>query len=93
MSRKHIEMIEKLYKHPVPVNLDWKRLSASLTHFGAEIEVSHRNRALIRLAGQECSISLPHKGHELTTKDEIVRLRRFLEQVGLKPETAAFFKV
>lgn len=85
MSHKHKAIIEKIFAHPIATNLDWKKLASTLEHLGAEIDVSNANRAHIVLNGQELTLGLPHHGHELANKDEVTKLRHFLEEVGVTP--------
>ena len=47
MSHKHDAMIEKIFAHPIAANIDWKKLSSALEHFGATIDTSHHGRAKI----------------------------------------------
>ena len=79
-------IIEKVFAHPIATNIDWKKLSHTLEHFGAEIEVSNSNKAKIHLKDKELVMGLPHHGHELADKSEITKLRHFLEEVELTPD-------
>ncbi|WP_024850675.1 hypothetical protein [Hydrogenovibrio kuenenii] len=84
MGHKHQAMVDKVFAHPMAMNLDWKKLSSALTHFGAEITVSESNHAKIIVNGSEFNLSLPHHGHELNNRDDIARLKHFLEENGIK---------
>lgn len=84
MSHRHKVKLEKLFEHPVSVNIDVKRLLSALEHYGAEVEITKHNKAKISINGEEFSLSMSH-GHDLT-KDSIVNLRNFLERVGLTPD-------
>lgn len=84
MAHKHQAMIDKVFAHPMAMNLDWKKLSSALTHFGAEIVVSEANHAKILMKEKELVLSLPHHGHELNNRDDIVKLKHFLEECGIK---------
>lgn len=86
MSHKHKVIIEKVFAHPIATNIDWKKLSHTLEHFGAEIEVSSSNKAKIHFKDKELVMGLPHHGHELADKAEITKLRHFLEEVELTPD-------
>lgn len=86
MSHKHKVIIEKVFAHPIATNIDWKKLSHTLEHFGATIEVSNSNKAKIHLKDQELVLGLPHHGHELADKSEITKLRHFLESVEMTPD-------
>lgn len=87
MSHKHKVIIEKVFAHPIATNIDWKKLSHTLEHFGANIEVSNSNKAKIHLKGEELVLGLPHHGHELADKSEITKLKHFLETVDLTPKS------
>ena len=86
MSHKHKVIIEKVFAHPIATNIDWKKLTHTLEHFGADIEVSGSNKAKIHLNGEEIVMGLPHHGHELADKSEITKLKHFLENAGLTPD-------
>jgi len=86
MSHKHKTIISKVFFHPIATNIDWKKLSNTLTHFGADIELSNTNKAKIHLNGQEIILGLPHHGHELADKSEVTRLKHFLEAAELTPD-------
>ena len=85
MSHKHQVTLAKVFAHPIATNLDWKKLSSTLKHYGAEINLSNTNRAHIHLKGKELVIGMPHQGHELSNKTDITKLRHFLEAVGITP--------
>ena len=85
MSHKHKVTLEKLFSHPIASSLDWKKLSIALKHYGAEIKLSNSNKAHIHLKGKESIISLPHHGHEITNKSDVIKLRHFLEEVEITP--------
>ena len=87
MSHKHKVIIEKIFAHPIATNIDWKKLKHTLEHFGAQIDVSGANRAHIKIRDKELTLGLPHHGHELADRSEVNRLRHFLEEVELTPQT------
>ena len=78
---KHKEKIQKLYEHPLSGNIDTVKLVHALEHYGAKVDMTKKHRALIHLNGKEHSLALGH-GNDLS-KDSIVKLRHFLEEVGL----------
>lgn len=82
---KHKEKIKKLFDHPISGNIDSKKLIHALEHYGAEIDVTKQGRALIHIKDKVHSLSLSHR-NELS-KDSIVGLRHFLEEVDLTPNT------
>ena len=84
MSQKHKAKIEKLFEHPISGNLDVHRLISALEHYGAKIDMTKQNKAKIFFDNDEFILSLSHR-NELS-KDSIVKLRHFLEKVGLTPD-------
>jgi hypothetical protein len=86
MSHKHISIIEKAFSHPIATNIDWGKLSKALESFGAIITIAHNNRAHIIYKGEELILDLPHHGHELADKSEVMKLRHYLELVELTPQ-------
>jgi len=81
---KHKEKLKKLFEHPLSGNIETTKLIHALEHYGAIVDISKQGRALIHLNGREHSLVLSH-GNELS-KDSIVKLRHFLEEVDLTPD-------
>jgi len=81
---KHKEKIAKIFEHPISGNIDSTKLIHALEHYGAEVDMTKTHRALIHLNGKEHSLTLSHR-NELS-KDAIVSLRHFLEEVQLTPD-------
>lgn len=81
---KHKEKIAKIFEHPLSGNIDSKKLISALEHFGAEVDMTKEHRAMIHYNAREHSLTLSHR-NELS-KDAIVKLRHFLEEVGLTPD-------
>ena len=81
---KHKEKLKKLFEHPISGNIDSKKLIHALEHYGAEVDMSKQGRALIHLESKSHSLSLSHR-NELS-KDSVVGLRHFLEEVRLTPD-------
>ena len=81
---KHNEKLKKLFEHPISGNIDTTKLLHALEHYGAEVDMSKQHRVLIRLNEKTHSLVLSHR-NELS-KDSIVKLRHFLEDVGLTPD-------
>lgn len=85
MSHKHKAKIEKLFEHPVSGNIDVKRLLSALEHYGAKIEITKHNKAKIFFNNSELILALSHRND--LSKDSIVKLRHYLEKVGLTPDS------
>lgn len=87
MSQKHKAVIAKIFAHPMSSNIDWKHLKSALEHEGVTIEMSNNNRAKLYKNDQEVSIHLPHQGHVIDNKADLVSLKHFLESVELTPDS------
>ena len=81
---KHKTKISKIFEHPMSGNVDTKKLIHALEHYGAEVDMNKQHRAIIHIGGKEHSMTLSHR-NELS-KDAIVKLRHYLEEVGLTPD-------
>jgi len=81
---KHKEKIGKLFAHPISGNIDAKKVLSALEHYGATVDLNKEHRALIHLNGKEHSLTLSHRPE--LSKDAIVKLRHYLEEVGVTPD-------
>jgi len=88
MSHKHDAILAKIFAHPIAANIDWKKLTHALEHYGATVDMSHHGRAKIVMNGNELVIHSPHHGHDIENKDDIIALRHFLTELGVTPEPA-----
>lgn len=86
MSQKHIKKVQKIFEHPVVKDLDIHRVIAALEHFGCEVEHAKNGKVKVFYNGNEVVLN-PHPGS--LTKEEIIKLRHFMEQEGLTPEKLA----
>ena len=81
---KHKAKISKIFEHPMSGNIDTTKLIHALEHYGAEVDMNKQHRAILHINGKEHSMTLSHR-NELS-KDAIVKLRHYLEEVGLTPD-------
>ncbi len=87
-ARKHRQTLEAIFAHPVSTNLDWKAVEHLFEHLGYEIEITKNHHAKVKAAdGSEVVIILPHHGSAIQSKDEVVKIRHFLEAQGVTPES------
>ena len=84
MSQKHKVKIEKLFEHPISGNIDVYKMLSALEHYGAKIELTKQHKAKIFLGGEEFVLSLSHRND--MSKDNVTKLRHFLEKVDLVPD-------
>jgi len=87
MSQKHIKKLKKVFEHPVSTNLDTHKLISALEYFGCRVEHTKNNKIKIFYNESEIIIGLHHSGS--LSKDEVLRLRHFLEGAGLTPDKIA----
>ena len=85
MSKHHLKKIQKIFEHPVASNVDTHKLVAALDHFGCSIEHSKTNKIKISFDGRDIVLGFHHSGS--LSKDEVLKLRHFLEEVRLTPDT------
>lgn len=83
MSHKHKVKLEKLFEHPVSGNIDGRKVLSALEHYGAKVEITKHNKAKIFFRDGELIMALAH--HNILTKDTILKLRHFLEDVNFVP--------
>jgi len=86
MNHKHRITLQKIFSHPIDTNIDWKKIESLLSHLGAEMNEGRTGRMKVILNGQESVFSMPHHGHSVQDKNEIMQLRHFLEKAGVSPE-------
>ena len=84
MSHKHKAKIEKIFEHPISTNIDIKKLISALEHYGVDVEITKKHKAKLFYKESEFVLALPHGDH--LSKDEVVRLRHWLEEVELTPK-------
>ena len=81
---KHKSKVQKIFEHPMSGNIDTTKLIHALEHYGAKVDMSKQHRAVIHLNGREHSMTISHRPE--LSRDAIVKLRHFLEEVGLTPD-------
>jgi len=84
MSQKHKEKIKKLFEHPISGNIDVHKMLSALEHYGAKVELTKQHKAKLSIKGEEFALSLSHRNE--MSKDNITKLRHFLESVDLVPD-------
>ena len=87
MSNKHIKKIQKVFAHPVATDLDILQLASALEHFGCVVEHSKNSKLKLSCNSKEIVIIIHHAGS--LSKDEVVKLRHYLEEVGITPDKIA----
>ena len=83
MNHKHRKVLHAIFAHPVSSNLDFKEVMHVLEGLGAEVDNKSGNRVGVKLSGH--SVAFSHAQHSLP-KEEVVQIKHFLEQCGVKPD-------
>lgn len=87
-TKKHLKTLEAIFAHPINTNIDWKAIEHLFEYLGYTVEITKNHHAKIKAEnGQEITVILPHHGHALESKDEITKIRHFLKEMGVTPET------
>jgi hypothetical protein len=83
MNHRHRKVLHALFAHPVSSNLDPKLVHAALEELGAEVAHGGHGQVRVTLNGRSHGF---HDTRHSLSKEEVVALRRFLEDAGVDPE-------
>ena len=78
--------LEKIFSHPIPTNLEWRTVENLLNHLGFEVEHTKKGHVKVKNQKGEEIVLIVHN-HEINNKEEIVKLRHFLEANGISADT------
>lgn len=84
MSTKHERTHEAIFAHPISMNLHWRDVEHLLESLGGVLEPAHGGRVKVHLNGEEHTFHVPHT-KTLSSREEVVQLRHFLERAGAAP--------
>lgn len=84
MRKKHEKTLADIFSTPTKANLVWADIEALLVALGAEVYEGSGSRVRVLLNGVVATFHRPHPEKE-TDKGAVVRVRRFLEDAGVKP--------
>jgi hypothetical protein len=85
MNKKHEQILEEIFKIPIPSNILWKDCEKLLIALGAEISEGEGSRVRILLKGVKAVFHRPHPRKEID-KGALSSLRKFLENAGVEPK-------
>jgi len=83
MQKKHLHTLKLIFTNP-PANISWKDIEALFKNLKAEITEGRGSRIRIALKGRRAVFHRPHP-HKETDKGAVKSVRRFLENIGVKP--------
>ena len=84
MNKKHLRILKLIFTNPPPANISWKDIEALFKNLKAEITEGRGSRVRIALKGRRAVFHKPHP-HKETDKGAVKSVRRFLENIGVKP--------
>ena len=84
MRKNHRQTLAAVLRHPTPSGIRWDDAWALLQACGAEIEERGGSITAVFLNDEFILLHRPHPGNEID-KGAVASLRRFLEQVGIRP--------
>jgi hypothetical protein len=82
MNHRHRKVLHALFAHPISGNIDLKDIASVLRELGAEVEHDNKGRLSVRLNGRSAHFAAAHRS---VPKDEVVRIRKFIESCGIDP--------
>jgi hypothetical protein len=83
LSSHHRDTIEKIFRHPISGNIEWREVVSLLEYVGTATE--ERNGKLKVTLGPETEVLEAPRGKDID-EQMIVDLRRMLRQAGLTPD-------
>ena len=82
MNHHHRKTLHALFAHPLSANVDFKKVVHLLEDLGAEVDNKPGNRVGVMLNGRSAAFTHAHRD---LPKEEVVRVRKFLESCGITP--------
>jgi hypothetical protein len=82
LSNHHRDTLERIFRHPVSGNIDWRQVISLLDAVGTTVE-EHNGNVKVTL-GAETEVLHPPSGKDIDAQ-MVVDLRRMLTQAGLSP--------
>ena len=80
LSRKHTKVLEEIFSHPLPHNLEWAGVLHLIEHLGSAV-VRHDGKYEFQI-GSITSVFIKPVHKDMET-EEVIRLRNFLKQAGV----------
>ena len=84
MNKKHLHTLKLIFINPPSANISWKDIESLLKNLKAEITEGGGSRIRIALKGRRAVFHRPHP-HKETDKGAVKSVRRFSENIGVKP--------
>ena len=82
MNHKQRGLLHAIFAHPVSGNIDPRQAFSLVEALGGEVTHGGHGQIVIKLGGHTHGF---HETRHDMSKDEVVELRKFLEQAGIDP--------
>lgn len=82
MNHRHRKILHSFFAHPISANIHFGDISTMFEELGGEVSNAHSGKLHVSLNGH--SVNFP-TAHHSVPKDEVVRIRKFIEQCGIDP--------
>jgi hypothetical protein len=82
LSNRHRDTVEKIFRHPVSHNIEWKPVLSLLAAVGT-VDERHDGKVVVTL-GEETEVFERPRGKDVD-EQEVVDLRRMLGNAGYRP--------
>lgn len=86
MNRHHLRVLQEIFSHPLPHNLEWNDVVGLIGHLGSASE-RHDGKYEFQIGAAQWVFTKP-RDKDVST-DEILELRRFLTEAGVDATAAA----
>ncbi len=82
MNKKHLGILNSIFRKPTLSNIKWKDIESLLLVLGAEISEGSGSRVRIKLNGRRAVFHRPHPKPE-TVKGAVESMKKFLINAGI----------
>ncbi len=86
MNHHQHATLAAIFAHPVSANIDPRQAFALVEALGGEVSHGGHGHIIVKLGGHTHGF---HDVHHALPKDDVVTLRKFLEQAGFTPDQSA----
>lgn len=83
MNHRHRKVLHQIFAHPVNPNIHMRDIETVFSELGAELGHSGQGKLKVTLNGHTAAF---HAGEKTVNKEEVVQIRKFLEEAGVDPE-------
>ncbi len=83
MNKKNENTYRKVFRNPVPSDIEWADIESLLSALGARLSEGSGSRVRVELNGERAVFHRPHP-EKTTDKGAVRAVRRFLKNAGVK---------